>query len=200
MAPLKPRVSSPWKSVCAFMGWLKSHRCLCVVGNPYISPSFFSMLLSAVSCSLAGRALRMGSVHVPSREERRIFLPSNHWGKAGGKSLWYLHAHAKQSNWREAETENWPGGTGNLGGLKVPFYFPVPVCICSARSDGPWGCGCQQLPYPCAHRSQIQQSDVWGPHFLSLGMQALPFGMHENGPLLVGNLAVNSRRIKELHS
>lgn len=88
----------------------------------------------------------------------------------------------------------------DLGGLKVPFYFPVPVCICSARSDGPWGCGCQQLPYPCAHRSQIQQSDVWGPHFLSLGMQALPFGMHENGPLLVGNLAVNSRRIKELHS
>lgn len=50
------------------------------------------------------------------------------------------------------------------------------------------------------HLPQIQQSEVLGPHFLSLGMQTLSFCMHENGPLLIGNLAVNGTRIKELCS
>ena len=48
--------------------------------------------------------------------------------------------------------------------------------------------------------ARTQQSDVLGPHFCGLGVLALSFCMHENGLLLLGNLALNSTRIKEPRS
>lgn len=61
------------------------------------------MLLSAVSCSLAGRALRMGSVHVPSQEERRIFLPTIEEKQEGSPSDISMHMQNRAIGGRQRQ-------------------------------------------------------------------------------------------------